>query len=154
VNDSLRLRRLRSFLLGLAAVGLLGTVAELLLIGHAEDPVQLSPYLLCGLGFVTLAVVWLRPTPSTVLALRLAMILVALGSLFGVAQHFWANLELGRETQPNADATRLLILALNGGVPLLAPGILAFSALVALAATYAVGEPPKLESADSRQRSP
>ena len=83
--------------------------------------------------------VWMRPGRWTVLALRIVMIAVVLGSLVGVAEHLEGNLELGRETQPNADAMRLFLAALAGGNPLLAPGILAISGALAMAATYSAG---------------
>jgi hypothetical protein len=136
VNDSLTLRRLRTFLSALTAALLVGTVVELLLVGHAEDPIQITPYVLCGLGLVAVAAAWLRPGPRTLLAMRLILAAMAIGSLVGVALHFVGNVELLRETQPNADTLRLLRGGLTGGVPLLAPGILAVSAAVGLAATY------------------
>ena len=140
MNESLTLRRLRGFLLALAAALFLGTVVELLLVGHAEDPIQITPYALCGLGLLTVAAVWLRPSRWTVRVLRMTMTVVACGSLVGMAQHVSGNLELGRETQPNADATRLLMAALTGGSPILAPGILAVTATLAIAATYSAGD--------------
>ena len=142
-NEALTLRRLRAFLLGLAAVLLVGTVAELLLAGHTESPVQLVPFLLCAMGLVAVGAVWARPGPRTVLALRVVMAAVALGSLVGVSQHLAGNLAFGQETQPGAGATRLLVAALTGGNPLLAPGVLALAAAVASAATYTAGDRPE-----------
>lgn len=140
MNESLTLRRLRTFLLRLAAVLLVGSIVELVLAEHTESPSQLAAFALCGFGLLALAAVWVWPCHRTVLALRIAMAVVAFGSLVGVGLHFWGNLELGRETQPNADPASLLVIALTGGVPLLAPGILAVSATLAIAATYSAGE--------------
>ena len=140
MNEGLTLRRIRAFLHGLSGVLFVGTIVELLLVGHAEDLIQIVPFVLCVLGLVALAAVWLRPGRSTVLALRIVMIAVVLGSLVGVAEHFEGNLELGRETQPNADAMRLLTAGLAGGNPLLAPGILAISGALAMAATYSASD--------------
>lgn len=140
MNECLTLRRLRAFLLRLAAVLLVGSIVELVLAEHTESPSQLAAFALCSLGLLALATIWLRPCHRTVLALRIAMAVVAFGSLIGVGLHFWGNLELGRETQPNADAASLLVIALTGGVPLLAPGILAVAATLAAAATYSADE--------------
>jgi hypothetical protein len=140
MNESLTLRRLRTFLLGLAAVLFVGSVVELVLAEHTESPSQLATFALCGLGLLALVALRMHPGRRTLLALRIAMGVVAVGSLVGIGLHFWGNLELGRETQPNADAATLLVTALTGGVPLLAPGILAVSATLAIAATYSASD--------------
>jgi hypothetical protein len=140
MNEGLTLRRLRTFLLRLAAVLFVGSVVELVLAEHIESPSQLAAFALCGLGLLALVALWMHPGRRTVLALRIAMGVVAVGSLVGIGLHFWGNLELGRETQPNADAATLLVTALTGGVPLLAPGILAVSATLAIAATYSASD--------------
>ncbi len=139
MNESVTLRRLRTFLRTLAAVLFGGTVVELLLTGHVDSPIQTVPFALCGLGLLALAAVWLRPGRGSIRALRLIMIVVACGSAVGVAQHVSGNLEFGRETQPDAPAVRLLVAALTGAAPLLAPGILAVAASLAVAATYGTG---------------
>lgn len=140
MNEHLTLKRLRTFLHGLTAALLLGTIAELILVGHAETLVQIIPFVLCGLGLLALAAVWVRPSRGTVLLLRITMAAVALGSLVGMVEHVEGNLEFGRETQPNAGTTQLLVAALTGGNPLLAPGVLAVTAALAVAATYSTDE--------------
>ena len=44
--DAERIERLRLWLLGILAVGLLGTVTELLLLEHSEKPLQFVPLIL------------------------------------------------------------------------------------------------------------
>ncbi len=150
MNDSVALGRLRAFLRSLAAGLFAGTVVELLLTGHVDSPIQLVPFALCGLGLLALAAAWLRPGRGSIRALRLVMAVVACGSVVGVAQHVAGNLEFGRETQPDAPAVRLLVAALTGAAPLLAPGILAVAAMLAVAATYGTGcrEPAGSTSGD------
>lgn len=128
--------RLRQFLLGLAGVLCLGTVVELALTEHTEQPLQWVPFVLCGLGLAAVAAVLVRPGRATLWGLRLTMGALLAGALLGSYQHGLSNLEIVRETHPNAAAAEAVGRALAGAAPLLAPGILAVTAAVALAATY------------------
>ena len=134
--DALVLSRLRRFLLLVAALLFVGTVVELWLTNHMETAVQLIPFALCGLGLVSVVLVLLRTQRAALLILRACMVLIALGSLFGIYQHVGGNLGFQRELYPNAPASKVVLGALSGASPLLAPGILALVATLALAATY------------------
>jgi hypothetical protein len=144
------LARLRRFLLGLSLVLFGGTVVELLLVNHWEDRVQLIPFVLCGLGSIAALLVLFHPRRTTLLGLRVCMGLVVCGSLFGVYEHLANNIAFQQEIQPNAPLTDVLVSAVAGGNPLLAPGTLAVAAVLALAATYYhpalenLSEPPAL----------
>lgn len=128
--------RLRRFLLVFSILLLGGTVVELLLVNHKEDVVQLIPFVLCALGSGVLLLVLFRPRRTTLLGLRVCMGLVVCGSLFGIYEHFANNIAFQREIKPNAPLTDVLMSAVAGGNPLLAPGMLAVAAVLALAATY------------------
>ena len=130
------LSRLRRFLLVFSAVLLGGALLELWLIEHTQDPVQFIPFVLCGLGMLAALAALLRPRRATLLALRVCMALVVLGSLLGAYLHVEGNFALQREINPGATASAALFDALGGANPLLAPGILAVAATLALAATY------------------
>ena len=97
---------------------------------------QLIPFVLCGLGLA--AVLWalLRPRRPALLALRACMAVAVLGSLYGVYEHVAGNLAFHREVHPNAPAAEVFMGAVGGSSPLLAPGILALAAVMAMAATY------------------
>ena len=136
MNDTLVLARLRRFLLATAALLLVGTVAELLLVGHTEDRTQLIPFALCAAGLAAAAVAFFRPRRGALLGLRAWAALTALGSLYGVYEHVAGNLALQREVNPTATGGEVLMAALDGGNPLLAPGVLTLAAALALAATY------------------
>ncbi|MBI3242942.1 MAG: hypothetical protein HYZ49_11680 [Chloroflexi bacterium] len=129
-------QRLRLFLLGLAGFMCLGTVIELWLTEHIKEPIQLVPFILSGLGLMVVVAVFLRPGRSTIWALRIVMGLVTLGSLFGMYEHLEGNFNFALEIKPNAAVSATLWEALRGAAPLLAPGILALMALIAMAATY------------------
>jgi hypothetical protein len=136
MSDSVVLLRLRQFLLVMSALLLIGTLVELWLINHMEDPVQLIPFALCGLGLVAIFLAMLRPRRAALLGLRACMGLLALGSFLGLYLHVESNLGFHRELHPNASTGDLLWGALGGANPLLAPGILALTAALAIAATY------------------
>lgn len=136
MSDAVVLSRLRRFLLGLAAFMSAGTIVELALSEHWENAVQILPFVLCLLSLVAIVVTLLRPRRGFVRMLRWVMVLAFIGSLFGVYEHIEHNIEFALEIRPNAVITDVFLDALAGANPLLAPGMLAFTALLALAATY------------------
>jgi hypothetical protein len=71
-----------------------------------------------------------------VLCVRVLMLLVAAGAMYGVYNHAWNNFAFEREINPKAGVGEMILAALGGANPLLAPGILAVAAAVALAASY------------------
>lgn len=129
-------QRLRLFQLILAGFIFIGTPLELWLTEHFESPPQVIPFILCGLGLLAVMVVLWRPQRATLLALRGVMGLVFLGSLFGVFEHVEHNMAFELEIRPNAIPSDLIFEALRGVNPLLAPGILALAAIIAVVATY------------------
>lgn len=129
-------RRLRRFLLVLAGSLCIGTVVELLLVEHRENLVQLIPFVLSGLGLIAVLTVLFRPQRTTLRALQIVMVLNILGSLFGVYEHVEHNMAFALEIRPNTTTSAAFWEALSGANPLLAPGILALAAMIALAATY------------------
>lgn len=148
------LSRLRRFLLVLSILLFCGTVVELLLVNHKEDFVQLIPFVLCGMAVITAFLMLLRPRRFTVLTVRVCMILVVCGSVFGIYEHLTNNLAFQREIKPNAPMADVLLSAIAGGNPLLAPGTLAVAAVLALAATYyhpALSEPPASAGGSSQE---
>ena len=128
--------RLRWFLLVLAGLMCLGTIIELWLTEHTEEPIQFLPFILCGAGFVTIVAVGFRPQRWTIIALRLVMGAVVLGSLFGTFEHVKSNVAFELEIRPNAALGNVFGDALHGATPLMAPGILALMAIIAIASTY------------------
>jgi hypothetical protein len=145
MSADLILARLRRFLLGLAAFICVGTMVELALAKHWEGPIQLLPFLLAALSLVTIGAVFLAPTQRRLRLLRWITAITLAGSLFGVFEHVEHNIEFALEIRPNAAVGDVFWEALAGGNPLLAPGILAFMAVLALAATYyhpALQQPP------------
>ena len=140
-TDRQRLRRLGIVLGGLSAFLFAGTIAELLSVKHYHGIVQLIPIAMCGLGLILLLLTWWTPKPAVVKVMRIAMGLIALTSLIGVYEHIEGNLGFFREIHPHAGTSELVRAALTGRDPLLAPGMLAIAAILAVAATYAAASP-------------
>lgn len=131
------LARLRRFLL-LLSVGLCAGIAlELALTGHTQTPMQFVPFVLCGLGALVAALVLFAPSRSSIIALRVVMLLSLLGGAFGVFEHLEENVEFAMEIKPAQTQAAPLAAALSGANPPLAPGALGAGALIALAAVYA-----------------
>lgn len=130
------LHRLRLFLLALSSLLFAGTLLELTLVNHTEDAIQWLAFVVAGIGLlVTLAVI-VRRGRVTVSLLRWTMLVVILGSLFGIYEHVSNNVAFEREIQPNSTLSHLIWKGMSGANPLLAPGTLAIGALLSLAATY------------------
>jgi hypothetical protein len=130
------LRRLRNFLLVLAIFLFVGALIELWLVGHTKEFVQWIAFALAGAGALASTLVLCRLSPISVRVLRVCMMIVALGSLFGMYQHISGNVAFAREIHPDSSTSQLFWRGLQGGNPLLAPGVLAVAALLALSATY------------------
>ncbi len=111
----------------------LGAAAELLLISHVESTIQLIPLGLCALGLGMAIWVHYLQSDSAVLWTRRSMVLICLGSIYGIYEHFRHNLELELEIRPNADWTAVIGEALTGASPMLASGILALAAILLFA---------------------
>ncbi len=146
MSSDILVNRFRTFLLLVAGITCVFTIVELWLEEHTGDPPQLIPFVLCGLGTVAIAAVLIRPRRATLRTLRIVMGVTLFGSLFGLFEHIEHNLEFAQEIRPNATFSVLLSDTLHGANPLLAPGILALSAVLAIAATYFH---PRLQEPDS-----
>jgi hypothetical protein len=130
---------LRRFALALAAVGIIGTLAELTLVKHYASKDQLIPYVLLGLSAVGLVAVMLRPSAFVLRAFQVVMVVTVLGSGIGMFEHLKANAHNAGATPDSESipATPSAILAgIEGFAPLLAPGVLAQVGLLGLAFTY------------------
>src|SRR4030095_1639941 len=136
MNSEVVLARLRQFLLVISASVFIMTVTELFFLSHWSETIQLLPFALSGLGLITLALAYFRPSPTTVKILQWSMILIGLCSLIGIYEHMSNNLGFQMEIQPNATTWELIWATLEGANPVLAPGILALGAAIGWTAAY------------------
>ncbi len=130
------LQRLRGWLLALLILGMTGALADLWLIGHYEDPWQLVPVVLLGLGLVACFLVLWRRDPVAIRLLRGCMGLFVLAGLVGLYLHFDGNAEFEKEMYPNLAGFELIWEALRGATPALAPATMVQLGLLGLLHCY------------------
>ena len=123
--------------------GMLGTLAELILLEHYEDRWQYAPLVLLVVGVVATGAHLAFHRESTARALRLVMVLFVLAGLMGLYQHYSGNVEFEREMYPSLAGVQLVWGALTGATPALAPGSMILLGLVGLASGYRMPRPSR-----------
>lgn len=136
MNSDAVLERLRQYLLIISAGIFAMTTVELIFVGHWNLSIQYLPFALCAFGLIILGMTYFRPSAGTYKSLRWSMIIIGALSFIGFFMHIYTNYSFWLEIQPEATATELLTNTLNGGIPILAPGILLLGAVIGLTATY------------------
>ena len=117
-------------------LGCVGTLVELLLIGHDESAAQFVPLVLLGLGIVVGVIAHLMPSVVSLRALQALMLAFLVSGLIGVGLHYRGNQEFELERQPNAAGFPLFSKTVTGATPVLAPGSMSLLGVVGLALTY------------------
>ena len=127
---------IRRLLIGTLFAGMLGTAAELLLLGHDETWLQVVPLVLLALGLA--AVIWqvAAPRAASVRALQAVAILFLAAGVLGIGLHYDGNAAFELEMYPSTAGLELVRKTLTGATPVLAPGSMALLGLLALAYTY------------------
>lgn len=127
---------LRTALLGLFLLGVLGTSTELLLLGHTEDRWQLVPLLLMAASLALTAWYGLTRSATAIRLFRLLMALFLGAGLAGILLHYRGNVEFELEMYPGMSGLELFREAMTGAFPALAPGAMILFGLVGLTWTY------------------
>jgi len=139
--------RVRALLLAIVSVGVLGTLAELLLLAHYEDAFQLIPTILLVVCLFVIAWHATRPSVTTVRLLQGTMLLLLVAGTAGVAFHFNGAAEFQLEIDPSLTRSALFAKVIRvHAPPLLAPASLVQLALVGLMHTY---QHPRLSRAET-----
>lgn len=136
MNSDAILARLRHYLLIITAGIFVMTATELVFVGHWNKAIQFLPFALCAFGLITLAIAYFRPSRGSINLLYRAMLVIGICSFIGFYEHMANNLSFWLEIQPNATTRELIVATLNGGIPILAPGILLLGAVIGLTAIY------------------
>ena len=124
-------------MLAVAAVGVLGTLTELLLLAHYGDTFQLIPIFLLAVSLVIMAWHASRPSATTVRLLQGTMMLLLAAGTAGVAFHFNGAAAFQLEIDPSLTRSALFAKVIRvQAPPLLAPASLVQLALVGLIHTY------------------
>ncbi len=128
--------RIRAVLLATLAIGMIGMMSELLLIGHRETVQQQVPLMLLALGIVVAGWHATAPRATTVRALQVAMLLFVVSGAVGVALHYRGNVEFELEIYPGLGGVELVQKTLTGATPVLAPGSMTLLGLIGLTHAY------------------
>lgn len=127
----------RKFILAILALGMAGSLTELILLKHSEDIYQWIPLALLGAGLPTLAWHGVSGNAFSARLLRWLMYGFIAAGLAGICFHFQGSAEFKLESQPNLRGMALFWQAIGAKAPpLLAPGALAQLGLLGLAYTY------------------
>lgn len=129
-------RRLRLFCRVLALAASVGTAIELWLVEHTEGWQQWLPFVLCALVAISVLCLSWRGTLRTIRLHRLLMLLVLIGSAYGVYVHLSHNMTFAREIRPSASSREIWSAGIRGANPLLAAGALAMAAALGLVGSY------------------
>jgi len=142
------LANLRKFLLAILALGMIGSLTELILLKHSEDLFQWVPLVLLAVGLVVLA--WHGVSGSALSArlIRWLMYGFVAAGVAGIYFHFQGSAEFKLESQPNLRGMALFWEAIRAKAPpLLAPGAMVQLGLLGLAYTY---KHPVLQQSNER----
>ncbi len=110
--------------------GTAGMLAELLLLGHIDGVWQWIPVVLLAVGCLAMAWQLVRPSPSSLRALRVMMLLFVGSGIVGLALHYKGNVEFEREMYPTLAGWQLFKQALTGATPALAPATMTLFGLL------------------------
>ena len=141
-SASSTLKNVRTFVLALFAIGVVGTAADLLLTGHIDGGWQLVPVVLLVTSALTLAWHLIRPSRSSLRFHQGLMVLFIISGLVGTFLHYQANIEFELEMYPGSSGFGLIWKAIQGASPpSLAPGAMIGLGLLGLIYTYRNSEP-------------
>jgi hypothetical protein len=131
------LELLRTLVLVVLVIGLLGTVTELILLEHYEQALQLVPVVLIAAGLI--AIIWqvIAKTAASLRALEIIMVLFVLAGFVGALAHFYGSAEFQLDLNPSMTNWELLEKVMRAKAPpLLAPGMMLQMGLLGLIYVY------------------
>ena len=127
----------RRCLIAVLVLGLIGTIAELLLLEHYEEAWQMTPLILIALALVAIAWHGARPTARAVRAFQAMMGLCVLAGVVGMWLHLRGAAAFQREMDPAQPRWDVFTKAMRAKAPpVLAPGIMIQLGLIGLVASY------------------
>ncbi len=128
------IERVRFWLLCIIVIGLLGTVTELVLLKHYEQPLQYVPLVLIGALFGVLGWHGLARNGASLQAMKIVCGLFVVSGFLGMSAHFHGSAEFQRELNPTIGLWDLMEKILHAQAPpLLAPGMMLQLGLLGLA---------------------
>jgi hypothetical protein len=131
------LRQLRRLLLGVLAVGFIGTAVDLTFLAHYEDPLQLAPFMV--IAFCVLSIAWhgIAPGGFSLALMRIAMTVAVAAAAVGMTLHYQGSMEFQLEMDRSLTGFELMKKVLTAKAPpTMAPLNLALLGLVGLTSTF------------------
>lgn len=135
-SESSTLTFIRRLLLASLAGGIVGTAAELILLGHVDSAAQWIPVVALAAAVPLLLGHAARPGPVTVRLIRLLMCAYIVVGIIGVGLHYDGNVEFESELHPKDAGLTFLRHTIAGATPVLAPGSMVLLGLLGIAHTY------------------
>ena len=136
-DDRSVLDKVRRILLAILALGMAGSLTELILLKHTEDLIQWVPLVLLGAGGAVLAWHSASGGAASLRLMRWVMGGFVAAGIAGVYFHFQGSAEFKLESQPTLAGMALFWQAIRAKTPpLLAPGAMVQLGLLGLAYTY------------------
>ena len=117
-------------------LGVVGTGAELLLLGHTEDLWQWVPLVLMAASLVALGWRVAARGARSLRVFRGTMFLLVLSGFVGLWLHYDGNAEFELEMYPDLQGFELFRESVTGATPTLAPGTMLGLGLLGLLYTY------------------
>ena len=116
---------MRRWMRALLVFGLVGTIAELLLLQHYEDILQFVPLVLIGVALVVLVWHGFRPCAANLRVLRITMVLFLAAGFLGVVLHYRGAAQFQKEIDPSQPTWDIFKKAVKAkDPPVLAPGLM------------------------------
>ena len=127
---------MRSMVLAVFVLGLLGTGIELLFLGHTQGLNQLIPIVLMVMSLLVLGWHGLERKSASLRTFQITMVFLVAAGILGSALHYRANEEFELEADPKMKGMDLLSKAMTGAAPALAPGAMIQLGLLGLVYTF------------------
>jgi hypothetical protein len=127
---------MRALVLAIFLLGLFGTGAELLFLGHTAGLSQLVPIVLFVMSLLVLAWHALDRKRASLRAFQITMLLFVAAGILGTTLHYGANREFELEADAGMSGMELVSRAMTGAAPALAPGAMIQLGLLGLVYTY------------------
>jgi hypothetical protein len=137
VTQDHRLSTISTIILAVLTLGMVGLLAELLLIAHYEDATQWIPLVLLAVGLVALAIDRVLARGWTQLLVQLTMVLVVAAGALGIYFHFHGSREFQLEMDPQMRGATLVWHVMRAkSPPTLAPGSMVQLGILGLGYAY------------------
>jgi hypothetical protein len=128
---------LRRLLLAVLTFGLVGVLADLVVLQHFEDARQIIPFALIGLALGEIGWYLAGGGAASLRLLQMTMVFFVVAGIVGIALHYRGNLEFQLEINASQHGWELFKKVIHAKAPpALAPGAMAQLGLLGLAYVF------------------